>query len=84
MYGALGDPFAHAVTCALLHAGDQGRVVDDAVEYLALRRLGCARGGCGLGRSRREGAATHFGSAPCGDGLLYCGVVNAQSGAVGA
>jgi hypothetical protein len=67
--GALGEPFANTVTCALLDAGNQGRVVDDAVEYLALGRLGCAHGGCGLCRPRREGAATHLSSesavGPC-------------------
>lgn len=43
--GALRDPLANSVAGALLHAGDQGGVVDYAVEDLALRRFGWAHGG---------------------------------------
>jgi hypothetical protein len=57
--GVLGDPLADAVARALLDAGDEGSVVDDAVEYFALGRLGRAHGQIGLAGPRRKGAATH-------------------------
>lgn len=57
--GALRDPLADAVAGAFLDAGDQGGVVDDAVEDLALRRLGRAQGQVGLAGPRRAGASTH-------------------------
>lgn len=59
--GVLGDPLADAVARALLDAGDEGSVVDDAVEYLALGRLGRAHGQVGLTGPRGKGAATHGG-----------------------
>lgn len=58
-YSVLGDPLADAIAGALLDAGDQSGIVDDAVEYLALRWLGGARGGLGLARPRGAGTATH-------------------------
>jgi hypothetical protein len=59
-YGVLGDPLADAVAGALLDTCDQGGIIDDTVEYLALWWLGCAHGGgLGLARPRRNGAATH-------------------------
>ena len=60
--GALRDPLADSVAGALLHAGDQGGVIDYAVEDLALRWCGCAHGGgVGTGRLGRVRAATHGG-----------------------
>jgi hypothetical protein len=73
-YGVLGNPLADPVTRALLDAGDQGRVVDDAVEHLALRWLGRAHGGLGLARPRRERTATH----------AYRGALQARAGGVAA
>ena len=59
--GALRDPLADAVAGALLNAGDQGGVVDYAVEYLALGRFGGAHGGhVGAGPWRMR-AAAHVG-----------------------
>jgi hypothetical protein len=58
-YSVLGDPLADAVAGALLDTGDQSGIVDDAVEYLALGRLGCAHGGFRLARPGRIGTATH-------------------------
>ena len=56
--GALRDPLADSVAGALLNAGDQGGVVDYAVEYLALGRFGCAHGGSvGTGPGRVRAAA---------------------------
>jgi hypothetical protein len=70
--GALGDPFADAVAGALLDARDQGRVVDDAVEYLALGRLGCAHGDFGLCSPWRERAAPHGGQRAPGAMVYGC------------
>lgn len=50
--GTLRDPLADSVTGALLYAGDQGGVIDYAVEYLALWRFGRAHGG-GVGTGPR-------------------------------
>lgn len=58
-YGVLGDPFADAVAGALLGACDQRRVVDDAVEDLALGRLGRAHAALVRPRPRRERVAPH-------------------------
>lgn len=58
-YGVLQDPLADAIARALLDAGDQGGIIDDAVEYLALRRLGRAHGDLGLTGPWRERATTH-------------------------
>ena len=58
-YSVLGDPLADAIAGALLDTGDQSGIVDDAVEYLALRWLGCAHGGLGLARPRGAGTAAH-------------------------
>lgn len=61
---ALRDPLADTVAGALLHAGDQGGVINYAVEDLALRRFGCAHGG-GVGTDPgRVRAAAH------GDGSI--------------
>jgi hypothetical protein len=51
-YRVLRNPLPNTIAGALLDAGDQGGIVDDAAEHLALRWLG-------LARPRREGAATH-------------------------
>jgi hypothetical protein len=58
-YRVLRNPLANTIAGALLDAGDQGGIVDDAAEHLALRWLGCAHGRLGLAGPRREGAATH-------------------------
>ena len=57
--GALRDPLADAVAGALLDARDQSRVVDYAVEDLALGWLGCAHGGGVGGGPGRVQAAAH-------------------------
>lgn len=66
--GVLGDPLADAIARALLDAGDQGGVVDDAVEDLAPGRLGRAHGDFGLGGPRGQRAATHGGGDGDGGG----------------
>lgn len=55
--GALRNPLADAIAGALLYAGDQGGVVNYAVEYLALGRFGCTHGGGGTGPGRVRAAA---------------------------
>lgn len=64
-YGVLRYPLADAIAGALLGAIDQGRIVDDAVEDLALGRLWRSFGSGGahaavLGPGPRgEGVAAH-------------------------
>ena len=60
-YSTLRYPFADTITGAFLYTGNKGGIVDNAVEYLALRRLGWAHGDAGLLCSRWDCIATHFG-----------------------
>ena len=60
-YGVLGDPLADAVAGALLCACDQGRVVYDAVEDLALGWFGGAQAAVVRPRPWRQCVAPHGG-----------------------
>lgn len=69
-YGVLGDPLADTVAGALLGACDQSRVVDDAVEYLALRRFGGTQAAIVRPGPWRECVAAH--------GRRAAGVANSE------
>lgn len=61
-HGAVVDPFADAIASALLDAGEEGRVIDDAVEHLASGRIGFVQAALlerTLGLRAERGAGAH-------------------------
>ena len=82
--GVLGNPLADTVARALLDAGDEGSVVDDAVEYLAPGRLGRAHGRIGLAGPGGKSASAHGGAgAVVAMGKLVAAMGNVMVGGRG-
>lgn len=70
--GVLRDPLADTIASALLRAGNQSRVVNDAVEDLALRWLRRTQAATVRPWARRQCVAPHRGRCRSRAGLSEC------------